>query len=354
MKRIAIFSDNLRVGGIQKSLANLLVDDALKDYETDVFLFDRETFFDLSGMGNRVHLHYLKPFPGWCKLLPFGLVRRLFAGALPLPETEYELAVDFDSYQNATAMGALGVKAKKRVMWIHNDVGIKRKEEKKYDLLFRIMKGKYKHFDAFAAVSPGIVPSFRRETGMREKPVTVIQNLIDAESILEKSKEETSVSVSPERVNLVSVGRLCHQKGYDLLLEDFALAHQKREELFLYLIGDGPDRSSLQEKVRSLGLEKAVCFLGNLPNPFPVERQMDAFCLTSRYEGQGMVLWEARALGLPLIFPKRLEQYNPGLSGCDDVKEALLGVQKGEKTPDSLTAYNDGIRAALRALVEKA
>ena len=352
MKRIAIFSDNLRVGGIQKSLANLLKSNAFREWEVHVFLYDREMFFDLGDPGTRVKLHFLPPMPVWCKALPFGLIYRFFSLPREIPDLEYDLAIDFDSYQNATALGALKVKAKKRVMWIHNDVAIKRREEKKYDLLFRIMKGKYQYFDEFAAVSPGIVDSFRKETGVFNAPVTVIPNLIDGAEIRKKSLEACSLSVSSDSFNLVSVGRLCHQKGYDLLLEDFACARKKRRDAVLYLVGDGPDRQRLEAQAASLKIADSVHFLGNLSNPFPVLRQMDAFCLTSRYEGQGMVLWEAKAVGLPLIFPKRLERYNPGLEGCEDVASAIVEAKKGEKCPSDLESYNRAIIDSLRSLVQ--
>lgn len=69
--------------------------------------------------------------------------------------------------------------------------------------------------------------------------------------------------------------------------------------------------------------------------------KMDAFCLESRYEGQGIVLWEARALGLPLIFPKRLEKYNINLKGTDCVVSALINLKKTEHIKDDLSEYND-------------
>ena len=48
---------------------------------------------------------------------------------------EYDLAIDFDSYQMHTAIGALKCKSKKKAIWIHNDIQIKIKEEFKYRIL---------------------------------------------------------------------------------------------------------------------------------------------------------------------------------------------------------------------------
>ena len=69
------------------------------------------------------------------------------------------------------------------------------------------------------------------------------------------------------------------------------------------------------------------------------KKQMDAFCLESRYEGQGMVLWEAKVLGLKLIFPRRLEKYNIYLEGTDDIVQSMIDLKKEEKQIDMLEDY---------------
>ena len=80
--------------------------------------------------------------------------------------------------------------------------------------------------------------------------------------------------------------------------------------------------------------------------------KMDGFVLTSRYEGQGMVIWEAKALGLPLYISKNLEAYNPGITGCSDMVHALTQAQKpAQKLYDDLSAYNTGISARIRTIL---
>ena len=106
-------------------------------------------------------------------------------------------------------------------------------------------------------------------------------------------------------------------------------------------IWDGPDRAALEGQIKELGLESFVTLLGNQANPFCYMDKMDGFVLTSRYEGQGMVIWEAKALGLPLYISKNLEPYNPGVAGCGDMVQALLAAQKpAEKVYDDLSHYN--------------
>lgn len=82
---------------------------------------------------------------------------------------------------------------------------------------------------------------------------------------------------------------------------------------------------------------------------------MDGLILNSRYEGQGMVLMEAKVLGLSLYFPKHLEKYNKGLIGIDDMVDALAAAQKHPKQRlDMLTEYNNEIVKRLDALLSGA
>lgn len=351
-KRIAIFSDNLKVGGIQKSLANILLSNAFSNYEVDVFLFDKETFFDISSIGNNIHIHYLKPMPYLFKAIPFDIIYKLCKPDLLVTEHEYELAIDFDSYQNATALGALKAKAKKRVLWIHNDVQIKKREETKYNILWTLMQGKYKYFDEFAAVSEGIVEPFRTASKRFDCPIHIIPNIINAKEVQTRSLEKCDFTADQSKLNIVSVGRLCHQKGYDIMLNDISEVYKKRKDIYCYIIGDGPKKDALIKQTEELGLEDVVCFAGNLSNPFPLVKQADVFCLESRYEGQGMVLWEAKALGLNLVFPKHLEKYNPDLAGVDNVPKALIDAKKYPKAEDDLIDYNNAVISALKKLAD--
>ena len=123
MKQIAIFQSDLRVGGIQKALVNILNE---IDYSTccvDVYLYDKECFFDVPVHEN-LNIRYLPPMPSYFRLLYFGLVMKLSGDVTG--GKAYDVAVDFSSYRNECAAGAIKANAQKRVMWIHNDVEIKR------------------------------------------------------------------------------------------------------------------------------------------------------------------------------------------------------------------------------------
>ena len=349
MKKIAIFQSDFKVGGIQKALLNILNDIDYTQYEVDVFVYDDQIFFDMPEREN-LRIIFCKPYPFLNRVVYFELLRRI----APKPKTdkEYDIAIDFNSYRNECAVGAVSVRAKKRIMWIHNDVEIKQRNELKYRILWHFFKAKMKYYDEFAAVSPGIIDGFRRVSGIYDKKITAIPNHIDTAEIFRKAAAPVEFAVDANCYNLCTMGRICHQKGFDILMNYMAEVKKRRPDMRLYLLGDGPDREKLIAQIAALGLQDTVTLLGNQQNPFPYVDKMDGFVLTSRYEGQGLVIWEAKTLGLELFITDNLEKYNPGIRGYRDIVGALCKAQRREKVRDDLRDYNESIAASLRELLE--
>lgn len=351
LKRIAFFQDNLDVGGIQKSIINLLRGFDYDEYEVDLYLSEKKSFWE-ADLPEKLRIHYLRPIPRVFSFLPFELGRKLVTLDFPEVTEPYDLAIDYNSYQFSCALGALTVPARRRVMWIHNDVLIKLDNEWKYQILWNSFKDKFKYYDGFVGVSRGVIEPFKEASGMYDKPYTVIPNSIDTAEIFEKIGESTDFSVDETKLNFVALGRLCHQKAYDVMLEEFARVVRMRQDVHLYIIGDGDRRLMLEYQRDSLGLTDYVTFLGQKTNPFVYMEKMDALVSTSRYEGQGMNFMEARALGLPQICPHHLEQYCEGLCGVDDVAEAMANTVRREKRRDDLHDYNAMILRRVQRLAE--
>lgn len=348
MKKIAVFQKDFQVGGIQKALLNILEELDYSKCAVDVFYFDDELFYQLPSHENLRFIR-CRAYPYFFRLVYFSFLKLL--APLKVSDAHYDLAIDFNSYSNECAVAATCASADKRIMWIHNDMAVKYRDERKYRILWHFFKGKFRYFDSFCAVSPGIVDGFRQMTGLRDADVEIIPNLINTEVIAEKAEEKIEFSVSGEKYNLCSMGRLCHQKGFDILLNCMEEIRRRRPDIDLYIIGDGPERKAIEEQIERLNLGSCVTLLGSKKNPFPYLKQMDGFVLTSRYEGQGIVLWEAKSLGLRLFLPKRLEKYNPGLAGSDDVVGEICRAKKEPKLPDDLREYNGKIIDSLKRLI---
>lgn len=99
---------------------------------------------------------------------------------------------------------------------------------------------------------------------------------------------------------IIAVGRLVHQKGFDLLLE--AVAHVSADIRWtLEILGEGPLRAALERQIDHLGLRDRVTMPGNCADLASAYERADAFVLPSRYEGFPNALLEAMAHGLPVI-----------------------------------------------------
>ena len=100
---------------------------------------------------------------------------------------------------------------------------------------------------------------------------------------------------------LTAVGRLTHQKGFDLLLDAFAKIAPQFPDWTLVIWGDGEDRSKLEAQRDSLNLQGRLKMPGITNKPGIWVETADAFVLSSRYEGWGIVLLEAMAAELPVV-----------------------------------------------------
>lgn len=100
---------------------------------------------------------------------------------------------------------------------------------------------------------------------------------------------------------LVAVGRLVPQKGFDLLIEAFATIEKKHPDWQLVIWGEGPDRKTLEARRDARGLTDRIAMPGVSERPGSWLETADAFVLSSRFEGWGIVLLEAMAWGLPCV-----------------------------------------------------
>ena len=102
--------------------------------------------------------------------------------------------------------------------------------------------------------------------------------------------------------NVLAIGRLVPQKGFDMLIEIWKQIETEREKDWqLNIYGNGPDYKYLSEKIKAYHLEDSIHILEPVKDVRPVYANSSIFCFPSRYEGFGMAIVEAMACGLPVI-----------------------------------------------------
>ena len=100
---------------------------------------------------------------------------------------------------------------------------------------------------------------------------------------------------------IISVGRLDYQKGFDNLIQGFAVLHSKYPDWELNIYGDGSLRENLQKQIDRLELSNTVHLCGRTNNIDSKLDESSLFVLSSRFEGFPMVLVEAMSHGLPCV-----------------------------------------------------
>jgi glycosyltransferase involved in cell wall biosynthesis len=121
-----------------------------------------------------------------------------------------------------------------------------------------------------------------------------------------------------ESLRAAFVGRLAPEKGLDALLDAWPIVLEQNPRARLTLIGEGPERGSLEERIAGLNLRDSVELTGALPDPSAILRDSDLFVLPSREEGMSIALLEAMALGIPAIasaIPGNLALMTEGVHG---------------------------------------
>lgn len=113
--------------------------------------------------------------------------------------------------------------------------------------------------------------------------------------------EDIENNPSLEYKTVLAVGRLTHVKGFDLLITAWARFAQQVPDWKVVIVGSGEDELMLKQMAKDLGVGDSIIFAGRQKDMDQFYRQASFFCMSSRFEGFGMVLLEAQSYGLPIV-----------------------------------------------------
>jgi len=154
--------------------------------------------------------------------------------------------------------------------------------------------------DAVICISSGLA-SAAEAAGVAPERVHVVLNGVETGRVLRSGAGSAAGLPAGEGPLVVGVGRVEHQKGFDLLVRAHARLVEEGRPHRLLVLGDGRDRPELERLATELGVRESVHLPGFTPEPLPVLAAADLFCLPSRWEGFGQSLAEALVLGRPTI-----------------------------------------------------
>lgn len=144
-----------------------------------------------------------------------------------------------------------------------------------------------------------------------ETKVEVLHSGVDVDRIHREREWPGEFAISPMELedkayfHIACVGRLREEKGQRFLLESLHCLNREYPEvmrgLIVWMVGDGPDRNSLETMVNEFGLQRNVRFTGHLSSAVPVISRCRLLISPSRYEGWANAILEAFACGVPVI-----------------------------------------------------
>jgi glycosyltransferase involved in cell wall biosynthesis len=133
----------------------------------------------------------------------------------------------------------------------------------------------------------------------------VFHNLLDTKRIIKKSHERIKdmphFQHRREVFNLLTVGRLTYQKGFDVAIHALRIIIDNGYPVHWYIIGEGPEYRDLKDLADLLGVSDNIHFLGVRDNPYPYFCQADIYVHATRFEGKSIAIQEAQALGCAII-----------------------------------------------------
>lgn len=197
-----------------------------------------------------------------------------------------------------------------------------------------------------------------------QKEVTS-RNLAPSKNLLEEEIKWIKTYQKEGIPQFVNVGRLSPEKNQKLLLEAFSALIKSGIKAKLYILGTGVLEEELCAKILELNLTDEVKLLGQVENISGVLQWMDYFVFPSLYEGQGMALLEAMALGLLPItsgIPTSREILQEGYYGIiyehNDKEELVKAMKKALSRKNSypkfdLSDYNKRVREKLQIILEE-
>ncbi len=354
--RTLVVIHSLKMGGMERVAVNLADAFAEEGHESHL-LACRNQPNDLSPANRAVHLHYFDQFQALMKSvigIPVFLLSRLLLGVL-LPKSHFiwvgwltgwllkrhiaQLEKQFGRFDRIVFRG-LGTfkyfwsfRDERSVYVLENVIHYDRplwQKKWEWKLVFQ-----NRHL---ACVSSGVMESAQEafaKGDIEPTSLRVITNPCPVEQIDALAKEpDADIPAEPYILN---VARLVPQKGHELLLEAYEKSGIRHK---LVIVGEGPLKSKLEEKARSLGIADRVYFAGKRKNPYPWMTQADLFVLASEYEGLGIVLTEAMACGTPIM----------AVESRGGVKDVFQGELETFLTPRTVNGLAKGLSSVVAQL----
>lgn len=189
------------------------------------------------------------------------------------------------------------VSAKSKILWVHTDYN-KVTASPLFDLSY------FELADSIVTISDICKISLQGNFPQLSNKIKVLANISSKQLITEMAEDESiddKVFTSPNGLKLLSIGRLSHEKGFDVAVDVANILRKKGHSFCWFVIGEGSQRKMLIKKIKKMKLDQHFKLLGLKTNPYYYISKADIIIQPSRWEGKSIVLDEAKILCKPIL-----------------------------------------------------
>lgn len=364
-RKILIVNDEMVVGGVARVLNNMLkildyqrydVDllilhkhgEMLKDIPASVNVLEGTSFFNVCDESLKELIKNKK----WGLVLKKLHLLFLMKSGQIFKKIEQErkkiLSHPYDveiAYKEGfcTIFVASGNSAKK-VNWVHVDYKVHNYSSNHMEL----MKNALSMIDVHVAQSIDAANSYKEVFGLNQE-FHIINNCIDIEKIKNQASEEYHFPTSD--FNIVSVGRLHHQKAYKRMTEVHKKLVDAGLKFHFYVVGDGEERKEVETLIQEYQIQDTFILVGYDENPFKYVKAADLFVLQSLYESAPTVVYEALTVNTTPILSTmvagvstQLQEGKLGMIVENSVEGLYQGIKHCIEHPEILKEYKEAMK----------
>lgn len=328
--RIIFFIESLSGGGAEKVLRNLVNAMDQSKFDITVQTLYREDAESYLAPG--VHYKYCYPAKSRANELR---MRAEAAAGLTYPlhiKGDYDIETAYLECGATKIIAGSTNKNALKLAWVHCDLQNRIGDSAAFAAA---TKKYYAKYDYAVCVSENVRKSFKKMYGDTIPAVTVY-NTIDDGEILKKAAETLPNDVQKRRLTLVLVGRLNPQKKVERALAAHRRLLDEGVDHDLWIIGEGEERSMLENYIHENHLEESAKLLGFRENPYCLMNAADLLVCSSVYEGFSTFVTEGLILGKPIV--------TTDVSG---MRELLGDSEYGLVTANDDEAFYEGVRRML-------
>lgn len=362
MKRLLFVNGHLKVGGIERTLIDLLNHIDYNQYEVDLLLLEEIGVYEsllppqvrvllfstVCAYGPLCPTLWTNLRMGNFRLLLYRLIllsthllgkRMLSLLFYVLPvKGRYDVAIAYRPGICAEVVGR-AIKSEKKLLWWHH--GKCSFNNIQYQIIYKT----WRLFDKVVFVSEGCKKIFCDGIPYLADRMIVLQNMIDANRLELLAGDTMPVEYTQDSLNIVSVGNLLPDKHFDNAIQVvLELVKRDKTNIRWYIIGDGIEHQNLELKIMNLNLENYVYLIGQKSNPYPYIKYADLLVHPSYIEAQSTTVLEAMALHTPCVVTRTEIPQDFTINGinCIEVEQGVSylfdGVSKMISMIDNVKA----------------